>query len=122
MPEFEMQTGGPVVTIGPDSLDAVRIRVREATYPNAETERRMIDAVDRAAFDRVRFVEQGLIENARRTIPRHDERVREAGEITEALNGLAERLARGASPTEVAEEFQKVQARAIRAQQRLGRV
>jgi hypothetical protein len=53
-----------VATIPPGTLGRIRREVRAETFPNSETERETIAAVDEEVFDRVRPVEQRMIARA----------------------------------------------------------
>jgi hypothetical protein len=115
-------TGGTLVNpIGPNQLDGPRVRAREASYRNATEERDMIAAMDKAAFDRVRPMEQFFINQAERLAAEaispnplngRPGTVGKADELISDLYAIVTELERGASASELAERFKTLQNRA----------
>lgn len=104
--------GSLVSTLPANLLDSARQRVRKQTYPNSTAERDMVDAVDRAAFERVRPVEQHLVEQGEAHVQRTRSKVQEASDLLEAMEKLNRRIRRGESTADLAQEYRTLAARA----------
>lgn len=115
-------TGGTLVNpIGPNQLDGPRVAMREASYRNSTEERDHIAAIDKAAFDRVRPLEEFFInrgEQLAAEVTQPDPRTGKSGTIGSAdavateLYAIVTELERGASARDVAERFKSLQNRA----------
>jgi hypothetical protein len=115
-------TGGTLVNpIGPNQLDGPRVVARESGYRNSTDEREMIAAIDKAAFDRVRPVEQFFINQAERLAAETTQpnpvngkpgTIGTADEVITGLYAVVTELERGASASELAERFKSLQNRA----------
>lgn len=101
-----------VNTLPPDLLDRARIRARETTYPNGQAEQEMVDAVDRAAWDRVQAVERQLMSASQIHIERSRARIKEADALSERIDALTRRAERGEVSPEVAAEYKALMAQA----------
>ena len=115
-------TGGSLVNpVGPNQLDGPRIAAREASYRNSTEERDQIAAIDKAAYERVRSLEQFFINHGERLAAEiHDPdpvngrpgTVGAADALATDLYALITALERGASASDVTEQFKVLQNRA----------
>lgn len=115
-------TGGSIVNpIGPNQLDGPRVAAREASYRNSTEERDQIAAMDEAAFERVRPMEQFFINQGERLAAEITESdpingkpgtVPAADALATELYALVTELERGASASDLAERFKSLQNRA----------
>ncbi|PWC03068.1 hypothetical protein [Agromyces badenianii] len=90
--------------------DDARVHVRSQTYPNTETEREAIAAVDSAVFDKVRLYESQIVATAQHFL---DSSTVHTGAADELVTALAEDirypLKDGARPTpELAARYQEL--------------
>lgn len=77
-----------------------RILAREATYPNTYTEREAVAAIDSAVFERVRSMENHIVDDAKHFMDERDVDFRASTEIANALiEEVRGALSQGARPT-----------------------
>lgn len=130
-PEVEPTTqhrdnGGTLVNpIGPGTLDGPRVAAREARYGNSQEEIEAVMAIDQAAFDRVRPLEQYMIGRAENFVDdvmgtthpvSHEHRpglIDKTEDIVTNLNDLVTELERGASASDLADRFVALQNQAL---------
>jgi len=113
-------TGNVLVnTVGNGALDRVRREARERAYPNSETERRYLAAVDRAVFDRVHGVERNMIAAAEHELAANARYIEAADAVFDDIHALIVRLERGESPDALASEYRKLLGRAHDVQRKL---
>ncbi|MGN7964906.1 hypothetical protein ACTJKK_02390 [Microbacterium sp. 22179] len=118
--------GGTLINpIGPGTLDGPRIAAREARYGNSQEEIEAVMAIDQAAFDRVRPLEQYMIGRAENFIDdvmgtmhpvSHERRlglIDKTEDIVTNLNDLVTELERGAPASDLADRFVALQNQAL---------
>jgi len=116
-------SGGTIINlIGPNQLDGPRIAARLAEYGNRQEEREAVTAIDNAAFDRVRALEQSWIDNAKAfigSVTRKGNDTTRPGiidsteEIVTQLNNLVTALERGTPASQLAGRFKQLQNEAM---------
>lgn len=94
-----------------------RILAREVAYPNTQSEREALAAVDEAVFARVRVLEAQLVDNAQQFMAERDIDLRASTEIANALlEDVRIALDKGARPTpELAARYKQLVASARQA-------
>jgi hypothetical protein len=111
--------GGSLVTqVGPNQLDGPRYSARTATYANSNEEREIVNAYDRAAFERVRVLEQFMVGQADAFVakvtqpnPRTNAPsvIGAADTLVSELHEVLKELERGTPASELAERFSALQ-------------
>ncbi|WP_308491288.1 hypothetical protein [Microbacterium terrisoli] len=120
-PTSTRDNGGALVNmVGPGALDRIRREARERAYPNSETERRYINAVDRAVFDRVSGLEKHMVAAAEHELAANTKHLEAADGVFDDLLALRTRLDRGfEDPQALATEYRKLLGRARDVQRKL---
>ena len=121
-----IRPGGSLVNpIGPGTLDDPRVAAREAQYGNRQAEIDAVMAIDQAAFDRVRALEQYMAGRAENFVAdvmgtthpvSHERRpglIDKTEDIVTQLNDLVGELESGATASDLAERFVALQNNAL---------